>query len=178
MEVRLGNARIDLQVDVGFGDAVTPAAQIVKYPTLLGMPAPELRAYPPETVVAEKLQAMVLLGITNSRMKDFFDVWVMAREFAFEGETLKDAIAATFSRRKTELPTGAPTALTPTFSGDEIKKKQWSAFSARSGLKDQAGDLEGVVTVLSGFLLPPLSAAARGEPFLQHWPAGGPWASA
>jgi predicted nucleotidyltransferase component of viral defense system len=178
IEVRLGNARIDLQVDVGFGDAVTPAAQIVKYPTLLDMPAPELRAYPPETVVAEKLQAMVQLGIANSRMKDFYDLWVMAREFAFEGETLKGAIAATFSRRKTELPSAAPTALTPAFSGDSIKKKQWSAFLARSGLKDQAGDLEEVVTVLRSFRLRPLSAAASGEPFLQRWKAGGPWTSA
>jgi hypothetical protein len=178
IEVRLGNARIDLQVDVGFGDAVTPAAQIVKYPTLLDMSAPKLRAYPPETVVAEKLQAMVQLGLANSRMKDFFDLWVMARDFSFEGDTLRKAIAATFSRRRTELPSMVPTALTGAFASDESKKKQWSAFCVRSGLKAQDGELQDVVALLSGFLVPPLSAAAGGGPFLRRWPAGGPWEGA
>jgi hypothetical protein len=177
IDVRLGNARINLQIDVGFGDIVTPAPQIVKYPTLLGMAAPELRAYPPETVVAEKLQAMVQLGMANSRMKDFHDLWVMARDFAFEGEPLRNAIIATFSRRKTDLPFAAPTALTVTFSNDETKKKQWSAFCARSGLKDQAGNLGEVVEVLRGFLLPSLSAAASGEAFALKWPRGGPWSA-
>jgi predicted nucleotidyltransferase component of viral defense system len=177
IDVRLGNARINLQVDVGFGDAITPAPQTVTYPTLLDMPAPELRAYPPETVVAEKLQAMVQLGMANSRMKDFFDLRVMARDFVFEGETLRAAIVATFSRRKTDLPSGDPTALTAVFSEDDTKKKQWSAFCTRGGLNDQVGDLEEAVMILRGFLLPPLSAAGHGEPFSQHWPAGGPWAS-
>jgi hypothetical protein len=177
IDVRLGNARIDLQVDVGFGDAITPAPQVVEYPTLLGMPAPELRAYPPETVVAEKLQAMVQLGMANSRMKDFFDLWIMGRVFSFDGNTLRSAIAATFSRRKTELPSTVPVALTATFSNDEAKKKQWSAFCTRGGLKDQASELQEVVKMLGGFLLPPLLAATRGEPFAEHWPPGGPWSS-
>lgn len=177
LEVRLGNARVDLQVDVGFGDAVTPAAQVVAYPTLLGMPSPQLRAYPRETVVAEKLQAMVQLGMANSRMKDFFDLWVMARDFSFVGETLREALAATFSRRKTELPTTIPPALTDTFSKDETKRKQWSAFRTRSSLKTQIGELDEVVPALGRFLLPPLAAAGRAELFPQRWPAGGPWTS-
>lgn len=98
---RLGQARIDLQVDVGFGDAVTPGPVTVQYPGLLDLPAPELAAYPRETVVAEKFQAMVMLGIANSRMKDFFDLWVLARSFTFAGPVLAAAIRATFARRKT-----------------------------------------------------------------------------
>jgi hypothetical protein len=177
MESRLGNARISVQVDVGFGDVVTPAAQLVTYPTLLDMPAPKLRAYPPETVVAEKLQAMVMLGMANSRMKDFFDLWVMARDFSFEGGTLHAAIRATFSRRKTDLPSTAPPALTDTFAKDDTKRKQWSAFCTRSGLKAGVRGLEEVVASMARFLLPPLSAAARGESFEHRWPPGGPWAS-
>ena len=98
---RLGQARIDLQVDVGFGDAITPGPATVQYPAMLDLPAPELAAYPRETVVAEKFQAMVMLGIANSRMKDFFDLWVLARSFAFAGPALADAVRATFARRKT-----------------------------------------------------------------------------
>jgi hypothetical protein len=175
LQVRLDNARIDLQVDVGFGDAVTPAAQVVAYPTLLGMPAPQLRAYPRETVVAEKLQAMVQLGMTNSRMKDFFDLWVLARDFPFDGETLREAMAATFSRRQTALPAMVPLALTDTFSKDETKSKQWNAFRTRSGLATEVGELDETVTALGRFLLSPLAAAGRTEPFPKSWPAGGPW---
>lgn len=108
IDARLGNARIRLQIDVGFGDAVTPAPQAVSYPTLLEFPAPRLLAYPRETVVAEKFQAMTVLGIANSRMKDFYDLWTLARQFSFEGATLSAAIEATFDRRKTPLPTDAP----------------------------------------------------------------------
>jgi len=102
--VTLGQPRIVLQVDVGFGDAVTPAAEEVEYPTLLGMEPPRLRAYPKETVVAEKLEAMVKLGLANTRMKDFYDVLVMARTFPFDGDTLRRAITATFARRGTAVP--------------------------------------------------------------------------
>ncbi len=175
IDVRLGNARIDLQVDVGFGDAITPAPQVVKYPTLIGMPAPELRAYPPETVVAEKLQALVQLGMANSRMKDFFDLWIMGRTFPFNGDTLRSAIAATFSRRITEMPLTVPMGLTATFSTDDTKNKQWSAFCMRGGLNAHASQLQEVVKMLEGFLFPPLLAAARGEPFAYQWAPSGPW---
>jgi Nucleotidyl transferase AbiEii toxin, Type IV TA system len=126
--VRLGQARIDLQVDVGFGDAITPGPVTVQYPALLDLPAPELAAYPRETVVAEKFQAMVMLGIANSRMKDFFDLWVLARSFAFAGPTLADAIRATFVRRKTPVPAAPPLALTAEFGTDRGKVTQWAAF--------------------------------------------------
>jgi hypothetical protein len=172
---RLGSARVDLQVDVGFGDAITPRAESVTYPTLLGMDAPRLRAYPRETVVAEKLEAMVKLGFTNSRMKDFYDLAVMARTFSFTGSLLRDAIAATFARRGTALPTVPPVALTEAFAKDGAKHKQWSAFRTRSGLVGKVGGLGEVVAELTAFLTAPLAAAATDAGFVLTWKAGGPW---
>jgi len=130
---RVGSARLELQIDVGFGDAITPGTSEVEYPTLLSMQAPRLDVYPKETVVAEKLQAMVFLGIANSRMKDFFDVWFLAKHFEFEGPTLARAIQATFERRKTDLPKAPPLALTRTFAEDDAKMKQWKAFISKTG---------------------------------------------
>ena len=111
MIAHLGNAKIQLQIDIGYGDVITPVAQIVNYPALLHFPEPRIRAYPPETVVAEKLQAMVALGMQNSRMKDFYDLWLMARDLSFTGEPLVKAIQATFERRKTPIPDDIPIAL-------------------------------------------------------------------
>lgn len=172
---KLGSARVDLQVDVGFGDVITPRAEEVEYPTLLGMDPPRLRAYPRETVVAEKLEAMVKLGLTNSRMKDFYDVVVMARSFPFTGQVLRDAIAATFTRRGTAVPNAAPVALTAVFAQDASKRTQWTAFRKRSGLADKIGELDEVVAELAAFLSPPLGAAASAEGFALSWKAGGPW---
>jgi predicted nucleotidyltransferase component of viral defense system len=120
----LGKSRIYVQVDVGFGDVVTPRARLIRFPTLLDFPAPRIRAYPRETVVAEKLQAIVVLGIANSRMKDFYDLYVLARDFAFDGATLTAAIKATFKRRKTEIPHETPLALTEEFGRDDLKSVQ------------------------------------------------------
>lgn len=173
--VRLGQARIILQIDVGFGDAVTPRAVDVQYPTILAFPAPVLPAYPRETVVAEKFQAMVALGIANSRMKDFFDLWILARGFAFNGPSLCRAIQATFCRRKTELPTTPPLALTAEFGADSAKMKQWQAFARKGKLDVSQTTLEQVCVFLHGFLMPPMQAAAEGETFTSHWPAEGPW---
>jgi len=118
----LGKARIPLQVDVGFGDAVVPKARTVVYPTLLDLPPPRLRAYRRETVVAEKLHAMVSLGMLNSRMKDFYDLYFLARQFAFEGATVGSAIRAAFERRRTAMLTARPLALTAAFGQDASKQ--------------------------------------------------------
>jgi len=112
LPARLGNARLNLQIDVGFGDAVTPEPAEIVYPALLDMPAPRVRAYPCETVIAEKLQALVAFDVAISRMKDFYDMWTLSKQFPFEGASLSAAIAATFNRRSTPIPNGAPTALT------------------------------------------------------------------
>ena len=119
---RITNAQVRLQVNVGFGDVITPEAAVVAFPPLLDFPAPRLRAYPRETVVAEKIEAMVHLGMANSRMKDFYDVALLARRFDFDGELLTRAIRATFERRKTPLPSTTPVALTTAFTEDATKK--------------------------------------------------------
>ena len=175
LEARLGQARIDFQVDIGFGDAITPKAEIVEFPTLLGMDRPRLRAYPRETVVAEKLEAMVKLAMANSRMKDFFDLAVLARSFPFSGRVLRDAIAATFHRRGTAIPTELPTALTAAFANDGAKLTQWKAFVSRNHLEGRVGELAQVVGELAEFLAPPMFAAAKEEGFDCRWEAGGPW---
>lgn len=118
---------------------------------------------------------MVQLGLTNSRMKDFYDLIVLSRQFSFPGDTLRDAIRATFTRRATPLPQGPPIALTAAFGQDEAKRKQWDAFRKRNGLTDRIGTLEEVIADLATFLIPPLMAATASRPFPGSWPAGGPW---
>lgn len=175
LEARLAAARIKIQIDVGFGDVVTPVPQEMEYPVLLAYPAPRLLTYPRETVVAEKFEAMVKLGIANSRMKDFYDLWVMARDFEFDGALLSRAIKATFERRGTALPTGVPLALSDEFSEDQAKKTQWAAFLRRLGRDAGGTSLAGVTKVLGEFLMPPASAATRAETFDKSWPPAGPW---
>ena len=172
----LDGARIAVQVDIGFGDAVTPGVVEAEFPTLLDFPAPRLRTYPRETVVAEKFEAMARLGIANTRMKDFYDLWAMATTLDFSGEPLAAALAATFQRRGTALPLEPPVALRPEFSADPDKRTQWAAFSERVAVAP-AVSLESVIDTLRRFLLPPSSAAANGEPFNQEWSTGGDWRS-
>jgi hypothetical protein len=173
LTARIGTAKLDLQVDIGFGDAVSPGIVDVDFPTLLGAPAPRLRAYPRETVVAEKVQAMVHLGIANSRMKDFFDVRFLARTFAFDGEALSAALAATFQRRGTPLPAEPPLALTAAFHQDPAKKAQWKAFVTKARLTEAT--LEAVVEELAAFVWPPLDAAREGRPLGATRAPQGPW---
>jgi predicted nucleotidyltransferase component of viral defense system len=175
LRATLERAKIELQVDIGFGDSITPDPVDTNYPTLLDLPAPVVRAYPQETVIAEKLQAMVMLGIANSRLKDFFDVWTLSRLFDFRGELLARAIAATFERRQTAIPDGVPLALTADFATDPTKRTQWTAFVNRGRFADCPTDLQKLIEPLREFLLPPLTALNSGRPFDQHWPAGGPW---
>ena len=173
--VRLGQARITVQIDVGFGDAITPPPTRMDYPTILDYPAPALKAYPRETVVAEKFQAMVALGMANSRMKDFFDLWVLSRDFAFDGATLVKAIAATFRRRRSAPPAEPPLALTGEFGTDPTKVKQWEAFVRRGKFKAETAKLAEVVAFLETFLMPPSRAAASGGAFTAIWRPGGSW---
>jgi predicted nucleotidyltransferase component of viral defense system len=174
MEAVLENARIPTQVDIGFGDVVTPAPEEVEFPVLLEFPAPHLRSYPVYTVIAEKLEAMVLLGEANSRMKDFYDVWFLSRRFVFEGETLVRAIRATFDRRKTKLPTSVPLALTQEFAA--LKTGQWKAFVQRNKLSDEP--FPTVVDAIYSFAAQPLLASSAGERFPFDWSLEGNWKAA
>jgi predicted nucleotidyltransferase component of viral defense system len=172
---RVTNAQVRLQVDVGFGDAITPEAMVVELPPLLDFPAPRLRAYPRETVVAEKLEAMVKLGMANSRMKDFYDVAVLARSFTFDGDLLTRAIRTTFERRKTPLPTTTPVALTAAFAEDPAKNTQWAGFMRKAGIG--AGDtLAETIAAVRAFVEAPLLAAAGAGPVPKSWQAGKAWA--
>lgn len=147
IDARLGNARFHVQVDVGFGDVVTPEVVTAKYPTLLDHPAPQLRMYTPESVIAEKLEAIVSLGIANSRMKDFHDLWVLLQRFSLDDAAIAKAIRATFERRGTTIPSDVPVGFTSEFAGDPARQKQWTAFLRRSGLED-APALAAVVDAL------------------------------
>ncbi len=173
----LASARIPIQADIGFGDAVTPEPERVEYPTLLGSPAPLLRAYPRETVVAEKYQALVYLGMANSRMKDFYELWIMAHRFDFDGATLSEAINNTFARRETLLPEQTPSGLSPEFHDDHQKTRQWDAFLRKGMLlsTSTAPSLEQVCQVIEKFLMPPTTALILGRAFAEHWQPGGSW---
>lgn len=175
LTVLLGTARIPLQIDIDFGDAVTPAAELTVFPTLLDLPAPYIRAYPAETLIAEKFQAMVALGIATSRMKDYYDLWWLACTRHFDGTQLADAIEATFARRHTPLPDDAPAPLTNTFWNDRTKQIQWSAFRARGRLTEAPAALQTVVESIALFVLPPALARRHTVLFLAQWPPAGPW---
>ncbi len=171
LTAHVATAKVKLQVDIGFGDAITPEAVVVEYPTLLEFPAPKLRAYPRETVVAEKLEAMVKLGLANSRMKDFYDLLVLSKTFEFDGALLVRAIRATFARRGTPLLTSLPTALTSEFADDGVKNTQWKAFVRKSGVVG-VGDLSDVVGAVRRFLGEALASTGA---FNKRWTPGGPW---
>jgi predicted nucleotidyltransferase component of viral defense system len=167
----LDAARIRMQLDVGFGDIVVPAAVPTIYPTILDLPAPHLLAYSRETAIAEKFEAMVKLGELNSRMKDFFDIWLLSRSFDFDGPRLREAIEKTFERRGTVLPMGEPVAFTVEFSSNPQKQGQWAGFIRRMKLHD-VGSLPVIVDQLRQFLLPAMRAAAAGEEWHAKWLGG------
>lgn len=170
----LAGARCPVQVDVGFGDAVTPGPDLVDYPTLLpDLPCPRLRAYPRYTVIAEKLEALTSLGIANSRMKDYFDLWVLAIHAEFDGATLAVAIRATFDRRGTPIPAGVPFGLSEKFSSDGQKQTQWRAFLRKNALEPITLDV--VLSLLRRFIKLPLDAARSGDPWSASWHPDGGW---
>jgi len=170
----LGNARIPMQIDIGFGDAVVPGPSLVRLPSILDFPPPELQGYSRESIIAEKLQAMVYLGAINSRMKDFYDIWLLATCFDFEGTILARAISETFHRRRTAFPT-APVAFSDTFAQDREKQAQWVAFIRRHHIGDSPTTLHEAVQLIAAFLQPAIHALSAGQPFSRHGPPGGPW---
>ncbi|MGE0422398.1 MAG: nucleotidyl transferase AbiEii/AbiGii toxin family protein [Reyranellaceae bacterium] len=153
---RIAGASIAIVIDIGFGDAVEPGLETLDLPVLLDQPSPRLKAYAPETVIAEKFQAMVALGRANSRMKDFYDIWSLSRLHAFEGDRLARAIAATFARRDTPIPTEPPDALTAAFAEDVSKQRQWRAFL--DGIEVAAPPLADVTSTIREFIMPHVKA--------------------
>jgi predicted nucleotidyltransferase component of viral defense system len=147
---KIARARINVTVDIGFGDAVEPGPEEIDLPVLLDLPAPHLRAYARETVVAEKFHAMVTLGRANSRMKDFYDIWMLSKAHEFDQERLVQAITATFKRRGTDIPNGLPDAFTPDFFREPAKLQQWSAFVR--DLTTEPPSLETVLSEVAAFI--------------------------
>ena len=170
----LGTARIPIQIDIAFGDSVFPDATEIRFPTLLDFPSPILRAYPLETVIAEKYHAMTILGSMNSRMKDFFDIWLLSSQYIFDGDKLSTAMKMTFDRRQTQIDPN-PIALTEVFLHSDQVQKQWAAFVRRSNLSDAPETLGSMGLQLIQFLLPVANAIAKGENFKRKWEPQGPW---
>lgn len=170
----LGKARLSVQVDVGIGDAVTPAAEWIDYPSLLDLPRPRLRAYRPETAIAEKVHAMTTLGMANTRMRDFFDVYELARQHEFDGAALASALRDTFARRRTPISAELPLALTAAFGADAEKQVQWRAFLRKGRFNDAPEELSAVVEAISAFVGPALMAA-RGAADPGRWSNRGRW---
>jgi hypothetical protein len=170
----LGNARVSLQIDVGFGDVIVPGPSKVAYPVLLDFPAPELNGCTMESTFAEKFQAMVKLGVLNSRMKDFYDIWMLARMFDFRGEMLSKAVEKTFENRNTPI-TIAPTAFDPSFVKEADKKVQWQGFIRNARLVDAPEAFEDVVAPVKVFLEPLVASLAERRTFRSIWNAPGPW---
>ena len=150
---RLEAARIPMQIDIGFGDAVVPPPVEVEVPTLLDFPAPKLNGYQRETTIAEKFQTMVMLGTVNTRMKDFYDLWLLSESFDFDGKQLAEAIRATFKARATE-PEAEPAALGPAFANSADAQKLWTAFLKKSALTDAPTRFPVVIGAIRAFLLP------------------------
>lgn len=175
MQARLAEARIHVQIDIGFGDAITPGTEDLQFPTLLGdMPSPNVLAYPTETIVAEKVEAMVHLGLSNSRMKDFTDLAILARRTAFDGDTLVAAIRATLRRRGTQLPESEIVGLSEQFVQDVRAQANWKAYVKRERLRDFES-LAQVVEELRAFLSRPFEHVRSQQPFAARWTPGGPW---
>jgi hypothetical protein len=170
----LGTARVTLQVDVGFGDVIVPSPTSIDYPTILDLPAPRIPGYSRESAVAEKFEAMTRLGVLNSRMKDFFDIWLLSGQFEFDGGTLAVAIDRTFAHRGTMIQSH-PVALTSPFAEEPTKQAQWKAFVRRTRLDNTPESLSEVVPAVATFLGPVTDALVNGWSFREIWIPPGPW---
>ncbi|RME96006.1 MAG: nucleotidyl transferase AbiEii/AbiGii toxin family protein [Alphaproteobacteria bacterium] len=174
----LGKSQISVQIDVGFGNAIVPPPEETEVRTILGDPPPQILAYPRESVVAEKLHAMVTLGERNSRYKDFYDLYAVASGFPFDRDTLVRAVRATFERRSTPITEALPAPLTAPFYADEERLTQWRAYVTRNGLDGAPTDFQQVGDLLTRFLRPVWEALGDSGGSAGDWPPGGPWAPA
>jgi predicted nucleotidyltransferase component of viral defense system len=175
LRARLDNVRQTLQIDFGVGDAVHPEPQPIDYPVILTGPPGRLNAYPVEAAIAEKFQAMVHLDMQNSRMKVFYDIWILSRVLVFAGPALSQAIRSTFDRRQTSVPVAPPAALTAKFHSEPVHVRQWAAFVRRIGEPALANEFPQVLADLAEFLMPAAKAAATSAEYPVRWEPMGPW---
>ena len=178
INARIGRTRISVQMDVGFGNAIVPGPQEEEYRTILGDPPPRILAYPAESVVAEKMNAMVVLGERNSRYKDFYDIHALAQQFSFDRSTLVHAVHATFDRRATPIPSDVPVAFTGAFYSSESRAQQWRGYVTRNRLDGVSQDFDLVGAVVIGFLRPLWDDLVVGRRPTGDWPPAGPWSAA
>lgn len=177
VETRLAGARMRLQLDIGVADIAVPEPGWVDYPTLLDTDAPHILAYQPATAIAEKFETMISKGLVNSRVKDYYDIWMLSRSVQFDGAELRDSIIATFGQRGTDVPSSRPGVLSDDYAKRPERTTQWSAFVKRlgvSGIEAPDGLLD-VVDDINMFIMPPASAAAAGRSFNRKWVPGEGW---
>ena len=171
----LERARIPMQMDIGFGDIVYPRPKIFDYPVILDLPKPHLKGYPLESVVSEKFEAMVKLGLLNSRMKDYFDIWLIMRQFDFNGMNLDEALKRTFQHRKTDLPQKRPLFAEEIYDDKSDRQILWTAFLKKGDIKHAPDKLSKTAKAIEKFLIQPLDAIHRGLEFKKSWKASGTW---
>jgi len=171
----LERSRIPMQIDVGFGDIIYPTPRMIDFPVILDFPQPHLRGYTVESVVSEKFEAMVKLGLLNSRMKDFYDLWLMTQRFDFKGSNLTGALKKTFNHRKTPLPEKKPLFAEEIYDGNSDRQMLWKAFLTKGQIKRVPEKLNTAAKVIEKFLIKSLEAIAKGEKFDKVWKAPGPW---
>lgn len=171
----LEKSELPMQIDIGFGDVITPKPSDVDYPTILDFPAPHLRGYTFESVIAEKFEAMVKLGTANSRMKDFYDVWLMTRQFDFKGERLVSALKATFEHRNTAFPPTKPLFAAQIYDDKSVQAAMWKAFVKKGRLKTAPDSLKDVAVAIEEFLSRPVAAILQDKELSSSWLAPGPW---
>lgn len=171
----LERSRIPMQIDFGFGDIIYPKTKVIDYPVILNFPKPHLKGYPAESVISEKFEAMIKLGLLNSRMKDFYDIWLMMRQFDFDGANLAEALKRTFGHRKTELPKKRPLFAKEIYDEQSDRQTLWKAFLRKGDIKYAPDRLATIAGEIEDFLIEPLSALNKRIKFTKWWKASGQW---
>lgn len=171
----LERSRIAMQIDVGFGDVIYPKPKVIDYPVILELPKPHLKGYATETMVSEKFEAMVQLGVLNSRMKDFYDIWLMMRQFDFNGSHLAEALKRTFAHRKTLFPQGRQLFVEEIYDEKSDRQTLWKTFLSKGNIKHVPEKLSTLAGGIEEFLAQPLDAINKGRDFEGEWKAPGPW---
>jgi len=171
----LERSRIPMQIDVGFGDVIYPKPNVIDYPVILDFPKPHLKGYPAESIVSEKFESMVKLALLNSRMKDFYDIWLMMRKVNFNGAQLAEALRKTFEHRKTSFPQDRPLFAEEIYDEKSDRQTLWKAFLKKGDIKHTPEKLSAIAREIEEFLIRPLDAIKKDRKFNKIWKASGPW---
>lgn len=175
LTANLQRIRIPLQFDVCVGERIRPKPRTVKFPTILPFPAPSILVYPKELTIADKFHAMCKLGMLNSRVKDYYDIYLLSRHFPFLGMTLKKSIRLIFEQERSMIPSGIPDAMTDIFGQIPEKRTLWKRFLVRIEKGSLDLTFEQVIESIREFILPPAKSAVEKKRFNLYWPPGGPW---